>query len=457
MTSDSSKMPELLPDVLQLVFQQLACDREALLNINLTCRAWRSLALPSVYQVVDISSHNNGRLPQFENDTMPIVYAHYHRSYRPRNLLSRQRAFLRLMTEKPHLASYVKSFTWTFIWRENWDYEWDELTDIDRQTWTVFSEMANVTRLDLGSLHDVDDDGYIRQNPSTLFPQVRDLRLLGWMHRGLVKAILTSLHPGKLQSLKLDYLLDEGALPEGETISSDFAIKAAHNANATSTGGRYPSPDGISSSNIIHDDLFMRQETGRAYIFPGPMWLPLNLLSSYSLDSLTHLQVKVPPFEMKADLRSYLTLFRQTALFLIKVNETLESLNIVFGESLSLYEEHLEDGCRTMRHYRSACYRPWCIKMAKLFIEQQLAALNEHAFPRLEKIRFEGFHLLKNASPHDADKADLASVLQSIRYCRFSDATFIDISSVDSDQHSFLGYERNEDGDGRFTEFLANS
>jgi hypothetical protein len=34
-------MPELLPDILQHVFQQLAGDNEALLIVSLTFRAWR--------------------------------------------------------------------------------------------------------------------------------------------------------------------------------------------------------------------------------------------------------------------------------------------------------------------------------------------------------------------------------------------------------------------------------
>jgi hypothetical protein len=48
-------MPELLPDILQLVFQQSAGDNETLLNISLVCSKWHWLALPSVYHTVDIN------------------------------------------------------------------------------------------------------------------------------------------------------------------------------------------------------------------------------------------------------------------------------------------------------------------------------------------------------------------------------------------------------------------
>ena len=182
MTTDVREMPELPPDVLQLVFQELAGHYEALLNVSLTCSAWQSLALPSVYREVDISSHNNGRQPQIECEVLPLVHADYDGQFRPRNLISRQRTFLRRMVDQPQLAKYVKSFTWTLIWLDF--NEWG-LTEIDLQTWDVFSRMTNVTYLDLASLHRHEDDEYVRQNPAVLFPKVRDLRLLGWMHRGL--------------------------------------------------------------------------------------------------------------------------------------------------------------------------------------------------------------------------------------------------------------------------------
>lgn len=197
------EMPELPPDVLHFVFQELVGDYETLLNVSLTCRGWQSLAQPSVYHAVDISSHNNGRQPQLENETRPLVYADYDGEFQPQNLVSRQRAFLCRIVDEPQLARYVKSFTWTLIWL---DFDEEDLTGIDLQTWDMFSKLTNVTYLDLASLHRHDYDEYIRQNPTVLFPKVRDLRLLGWMHRGLVRAILTSLDPSKLQSLRLDYL-----------------------------------------------------------------------------------------------------------------------------------------------------------------------------------------------------------------------------------------------------------
>jgi len=97
--------------------------------------------------------------------------------------------------------------------------------------------------------------------------------------------------------------------------------------------------------------------------------------------------------------------------------------------------------------------------MAKLFLEKMLTALNDNAFPLLKEIRFEGFALLKKANPRQAALAgvELDSIFQSIRDCRFTDATFTDISSVQGRQ-SYHGHNRNTDGDcSRFEELLADS
>ena len=455
MASDLAKIPELSPDILQLVFQQLVGDNETLLSISLTCHAWRWLALPALYQVIDISSHNNGHLPQHEY-AGHIAYADHRGEYHQQNLLPRQRAFLRTMTEEPRLARLVKSLTWTLIWR---DVGETTLAEIDRQTWCIFGRMVNVTRVDLASLHEVEDDNYVRQTPAGLFPNTRRLRLLGWMHRGLVKSILASLDPSKLLSLELDYVQDEGALPNGDSICADFVSDHAHHARSKSTD-RWPSPNlARVSSEVYHDDLIERQETGQAYIFPGPMWLPLHILSAQPPDSLTHLQIKVPPFDLKTDLRSFHTTFQQTAALIVKVRETLESLVVVLGESENMYSLRGPQYCGSQYAHIRQCHRPWCMEMAKLFLEQQLAALNENSFPRLRKVHFEGFHLLQNASPSEAAKAELARVFQAIRDCRFADATFIDISSVQG-RRCFGGY--GDEGhilldEGRWPELLAKS
>lgn len=221
-------------------------------------------------------------------------------------------------------------------------------------------------------------------------------------------------------------------------------------------GSSYPSPNAASNSGVVSNDLIKHQEAEKASIFPGPMWLPLHILLTHALDSLTHLQVKVPPFDMDIDLRNYLTLFQQTAAFTVKVRETLESIVIVFGESERTYKGPGNERCRTGRMYRTHCYRPWCIKMAKLFLEQMLAALNGNALSRLEEIRFEGVYIPKDANPHEAANAELEVIFQSIEHCRFISATFTEISSIDG-RSSFPGHSSRVSDNGRFSELLADS
>ncbi|KAK6432914.1 hypothetical protein LTR95_010906, partial [Oleoguttula sp. CCFEE 5521] len=214
----------LSSDVLVLSFKHLSAelDYKSLCNIGLTCRKWRSLSLPCLLERVDVSSHNNGRQPQFEDpEFCQVIHADYDGKFRQRNLVPRQRAFLRLLVKRPELSKHVQSFTWTLIWLDFDDEE--GLLEIDLHTWEVFSGLTNVKTLDLGSLHDVWDQEYTRRSPRSLFSAVTDLRLLGWMHRGLIKAILGSLNLRTLKSLELDYLQDDGALLNGAPMSSRFA------------------------------------------------------------------------------------------------------------------------------------------------------------------------------------------------------------------------------------------
>jgi hypothetical protein len=129
------------------------------------------------------------------------------------------------------------------------------------------------------------------------------------MHRGLVKSICSSLDPSRLHSLELDYLEDEGAAPNGDSIRADFVFENAHHAGSKSTARR-PDPNLARIQEVYQEDLIERQETGQAYIFPGPTWLPLHLLSAHPLNSLTQLQVKIPPLDMDTDLRSFHTTFQ---------------------------------------------------------------------------------------------------------------------------------------------------
>lgn len=292
-------------EISQLIFGMLVGETRTLARVGLVSRLWRTLSLPSLLANIDLSSHNNGRLPEYETPEFPLLrgvaMADYSDEYRPRNLVPRQRAFLRFMTDRPELAIYVRAFAWTLVWI---DFDEEGLTDIDLRTWLVFSSMHNVTRLDLASLHNISNQPYIRQNPAKLFPAVTQLRLVGWMHRGLVKAIITSLDASKLSCLKLDHLQDEGALPDGEPIPLDLATKHSHG------------PGDPYSDEGIDNKLWARQERGDAAIFPGPMWFPLRIIRQHCLGSLEHFQIRLGPLINILDQRNVITIFQETAEFI---------------------------------------------------------------------------------------------------------------------------------------------
>ncbi len=123
-------------------------------------------------------------------------------------------------------------------------------------------KVAHVTQVDLALLHEVWDEDIVRENPISLSPKVTDLPLLGWMHRGLVKAILGAVDTTKLGSLVLDYLEDHGSFPGGEPISMEIAGDFAKTARRMSL---------TDEEQVIDDRLFHRQETGKAASFPGPL------------------------------------------------------------------------------------------------------------------------------------------------------------------------------------------
>lgn len=420
-------------DVWVLIFQQLVDDHATLRNVGLVSREWNALSRPSLLQVVDLSSHNiQGRLTEHECSVLPVIYSHHHGKYRPENLVSRQRKFLRLLTDQPSLAKYVMSFTWTLVWCDRWDEDDDvPLLDIDRETWNVFSAMTNVTHLDLASLHMIANDNIVFRVPFPLFPRVNHLRLLGWMSRGLVKSILGSIDTTKLRSLKLDYLEDQGGLPGGHPMSFDINEKFARRSSRHWRGAP-------KEEEMIDDDLFQRQEASKAAIFPGPMWYAMRLLSDSALGSLSHLRLTIPRFSQSVDLRNYYTTFREAARLVQRSSNSLEDLVVLFGECSEHYSPSTS-ACGTMRVRFKSIYIPWSIHLAATFLTQLVVVLSENPFPTLKHITFQGFHVLESerAGP------DLGGTQQYITRCPFPDVDFTGTPHIDR-RWTFTGFEHTD-------------
>jgi hypothetical protein len=467
-------MPILPPDVLRLVFDQFEHDATSILNVSLTCHAWHSLSMPTIYRNVDLSYHNIGDREVFDLDggneddneaaqryvNGQDVYTDFRASVRPLNLVHRQRAFLRTIIAHPELAKHVKSLTWTLVWKDRAD---SGLTEIDRQTWNVFRQLNNVTKLDLASLHNIHDDDFVRQNPSQLFPAVVDLKLVGWMHRGLVKAIFATINTARLHSLTLDYAQDEGALPDGSPMSEKFADRCSSKLAKT-----------MGEPAVVSQTLLDRQESGKAFIFPGPMWLPLHILSTARLDSLTHLRVDIPPFSFLVNQQNYVTLFRKTADLIGAASASLRSLVIILENPRGLPDSAgIKCGTGYMQLWE--VYRPWCLKMSLSYLHQLATVLSEHPFPLLEHVTFEGFDQVEHASDaltqardierafdpiqaasvESAQAADLEHTLEAVRNCPFDAAASLTGIPSTNERPIFNGYI-NQAFPRRFDEWEEN-
>lgn len=381
MKSPSSRLLNCSSEILLLVLEHLSDDPVTLCSLGLVCKFLRRLSIQFLLRNVNLASHNNGRLPEQEDDIRGEIYAHHDADLAPPNLLSRQRAFLRLIVTWPHLALHVQSFTWTLIWAG----EGNNLSEIEFQLWHIFSQLINVRHLDLASLHSVTEEPYVRNNPPRLFPAVTQLRLLGWMHRGLFEAIVNALNPTGLQTVILDYLEDEGAFPNGAPMSEGFArMHAPHRPGHV--------PHDVNYRGSISEQLYKRQRIGHAAVFPGPMWSALHLLANRQCTSLKKFVLTMSPFKGCVDLRNYITCFDEAARFLQTVQRTLMSLTIVFGADPLLYEEYT-GGCGTARLIRHRS-RAWHITLATYLLDKLLAVLSRADFPSLEIVKFQGFQVI---------------------------------------------------------------
>lgn len=426
-------------DVILVIFEQLVGDSYTLSNIGLTCRAFRQLSLPCLLRDVDVSSHNNGRVPEEECKIRPVVYADYYSYCRPDSLMPRQHAFLRLILDRPELAVYVQSFTWTLLW-EGLDEDAD--SEIEFETWNVFAQLRNVTRLDLASLHQAfyEHQRIARQDPGTLFPAITDLRLVGWMHRSLARAIITALDTSKLRRLDLDCVQDDGATPNGSPIGDDFSQTYS------------PRQTGTEDPIFIQNDLYRRQEAGQVFIFPGPMWFTLRILSSCNLERLSYLRIRLNKFEQDVDVRNYHTMFQEIAGFILRVHNTLEALVIIRGECPSHYEEIPKAG-PARRHKLNSQPRHlrWDAHMSACFMSQIATALSTKKFPLLANLQLEGFHHIEMAEESQAAGNHLQGMRQNIESAKRNlamDVDFLNVVHLDHRMPVFNGYEYGGQYDG---------
>ena len=185
------------------------------------------LALPPLYESIDISIHNDVGL-----------FNGYHPLYRvtaespERNImdietsfLSKQKLFVDAVLRTPRYGKLVRSFTWTCL---------TELDDDDkpigeRRTWMALRKLDSVESLDFASMMSERE----RHPPPQLFRSARQVCLVGRMSQAMVSALLHCGNPQRFIALDLDNIWDFGQLDVHKALpkSSEHVLQESYRRN----------------------------------------------------------------------------------------------------------------------------------------------------------------------------------------------------------------------------------
>lgn len=208
----------------------------------------------------------------------------------------------------------------------------------------------------------------------------------------------------------------------------------------------------------IAEELFQRQESGKACIFPGPMWYPLRLLSVGVPPPLRRLEVKIPPYHRDIDLRNYHTIFQETAQTIRKARETLETLVLYFGNEPGHYNTEPDaSGCGHSNSIFRSRTRPSSTEFAARFLKRVLEVFHTDEFPLLRVVDVRGFNILEKGGGFMGSN-EVETALSLARSCSRVDIAWTEKSCVD--HHwvwcGFL-YDVTAEGVEKYAEILQNS
>lgn len=363
-SSISFRLEDLPQDIFFEILDICAAHKGALYNLSLTSKSIQNTCLPLLYRDVDLSTHNRGRLVEEEDECCWELWADLDGHYVPDDARLRQHSFLRTLTAHPEYGAFVRSFAWTLIWTGSWNTT-SRLEDIEFAVWDVFTSLTNVKDLDLASLHYNFLEPFVRQNPPRLFSSAVRVRLLGWMHRGLVKSILYSVDPSKLAHLALDNLQDEGQYPDGSPVRSD---------------------DG---ENVRDHKETVNRDGSHGFVFPGPMRNILTPLEGRCM-ALKFLLLRKAGQELieRGNWTGWSpeiddAVYREWASFLSSVKSTLE---VFIFEHTRAPKYGMPSRCGHSRLISLQRIRPMDERFRRLFLSVLLAG----GWPRLQTMEIRG-------------------------------------------------------------------
>ncbi|RDL42564.1 uncharacterized protein BP5553_02543 [Venustampulla echinocandica] len=201
----------LLPELQHEIMRQ--CNASDLSALAQTCRMMHNEALPFLYRHVDISCHNDPG-PHTSQLGGEITADNPTRSYatfgmeRQRSFQSRQGMFFEAITKHPEYGRYVEYLTWTYF--RFFDKPGQKLIDI-QPMWIAFKHLERVKVLDFAAWADETVMSVLdrARAPPLLFPNVQRLRLTGHMPSVFITKLIDS-NPAGLVSLECNNLIDSG-------------------------------------------------------------------------------------------------------------------------------------------------------------------------------------------------------------------------------------------------------
>lgn len=140
------------------------------------------LAVPLIYQNVDLSYHNDAGLFMECHSERMLSGDNPNRALGDlwEKMLQKQEVFIETIIRRPTYGSYISSLTWTYQW------QYEEPDQRDQRMWKAFQSLTRVKLIDICSM----DHQEAHVIPPPLFPSATIIRVGGRISYPFFRAIL---------------------------------------------------------------------------------------------------------------------------------------------------------------------------------------------------------------------------------------------------------------------------